>query len=417
MSHNTSRFICPSSALCLKPLLRKALKGLWLGLGVTLAAHLSLTQIRSLRPEQKTAKPLTTRFVKRQPRLTKPLEMRKRPQPKKRSLRRQMVAVKARTQEARVASGIEIYGLVRRLARPRASVSRYVDVAGAQMEPQALAGMIQGEKEAKNIIDASLDMLDVDALDTGRYHALVIQDPTDKRNIKGFFRLKYAYSLSQEHQLGGKPWRLIHALNSMIDAMNQYTNIQARYEGQIPYTSPEMMKTPWVFCQIAQPFVLSDEEAKCLGKYLTSGGFVLCDAISPVEFYKGHHEKRIPVGLTCAHHNFKLAMATQGLVHGRDWTFDILPHSHPIFHCYFDFDGTPGSWYDTEMYLSGKMEGITLDDRLLLGIIQKAVVHIWGDPLNPQMREERMVQFGINTIIFALTQEGSITHRVIDIVR
>ena len=54
---------------------------------------------------------------------------------------------------------------------------------------------------------------------------------------------------------------------------------------------------------------------------------------------------------------------------------------------------------------------------IVLVICQKALVHIWGDPLNPQMREERMVQFGINTIIFALTQEGSITHRVMDEVR
>jgi hypothetical protein len=30
------------------------------------------------------------------------------------------------------------------------------------------------------------------------------------------------------------------------------------------------------------------------------------------------------------------------------------------------------------------------------------------------MRNERLIQFGINTIIFALTQEGSITHRLLD---
>jgi hypothetical protein len=201
----------------------------------------------------------------------------------------------------------------------------------------------------------------------------------------------------------------------MIEAMNHYTDIRATYEGKIPFTSPEMMKTPWVFYLAwFPPSVLSDEEAACLGEYLMSGGFVLSDAVDP--FYEGRHQKRIPLTLANAHHNFQLAMATQGQEYGRGWTFEILPNDHPMFHCYFDFDGSPGSWYDTEMYLSGKLEGITVDGRLLLAICQKALVHIWGDPLNPEMREERMVQFGINTIIFALTQEGSITHCVVDTV-
>ena len=131
-------------------------------------------------------------------------------------------------------------------------------------------------------------------------------------------------------------------------------------------------------------------------------------------FYRGEGRLRQPVSITNARHNFKKALATQQLEYGRQWRLEILPHSHPIFHCYFDFDGTPASHYDTEMYLRGEMEGGLLDGRVVVGIVQKACVHIWGDPLYPDAREERMVQFGINTIIFALTQEGSITHRLME---
>ena len=43
-------------------------------------------------------------------------------------------------------------------------------------------------------IDMGLEMLDVDAMDTGRYRALVIQDPNDKQGLKGF--VKFARVIS-----------------------------------------------------------------------------------------------------------------------------------------------------------------------------------------------------------------------------
>ena len=44
----------------------------------------------------KPTRPLTTQIVKRQPRLTKPLELKRLPRPKRRRLHREMVALKAR---------------------------------------------------------------------------------------------------------------------------------------------------------------------------------------------------------------------------------------------------------------------------------------------------------------------------------
>ena len=35
----------------------------------------------------------------------------------------------------------------------------------------------------------SLELLDIETLDTGRYHAMVIQDPSDKRTIRGFIHI------------------------------------------------------------------------------------------------------------------------------------------------------------------------------------------------------------------------------------
>ena len=107
----------------------------------------------------------------------------------------------------------------------------------------------------------------------------------------------------------------------------------------------------------------------------------------------------------------------QRLRYGGDWTFEFLPDDHPVYHCYFDFDGAPSGLWEDSYELHEKVEGVTVDGRLLLAICQKAFIHVWGDPEYPQYRSERMIQFGINTVIFALTQEGSITHRVVDAVR
>ena len=35
------------------------------------------------------------------------------------------------------------------------------------------------------------------------------------------------------------------------------------------------------------------------------------------------------------------ALAAQGLSFKKDWDFEKLPASHPVYHCYFDFDGPP----------------------------------------------------------------------------
>jgi hypothetical protein len=389
-----------------------------MALGAALTVHLSLTQLSGWREDQKVAKPLTTQFVKRQPRLTKPLEMKKRPRPKRRQMHRKMVSVAARVQREQTTSSIQSSAVLGTLARPNVHVGRAVGFQAAAMEPHEVAQIIEGEKEAKHMVDMSLEMLDVEAMDTGRYHAMVIQDPSDKRNIKGFFRLKYAYSKTMQkrawHSLED---RMVSGLIALIDAMNQYTDIEASFEGRILFTSSEMMKTPWVFSNITWPFVFADYEAACLGKYLMSGGFLICDAMAQGPFFLGRDQKRPPICITSARKNFKMAMVTQGFEYGRNWTFQILPNEHPLFHCYFDFDGPPASRWDPEFLLSGDLEGIYVDGRWVLVICQKGFQHLWDDPANPDLRNERMIQFGVNSIIFALTQEGSITHRVMDAVQ
>ena len=117
-----SRFKSVSTSLSLGRLLKTAQRALLYGLAIATAVHLStLLLVREGRTVA-SERPLTTRFVKRAPRLTKPLELKKRPQPKRRPLQRQMVSVKARPERRGRVSAFQPARALRGLARPAATV-------------------------------------------------------------------------------------------------------------------------------------------------------------------------------------------------------------------------------------------------------------------------------------------------------
>jgi hypothetical protein len=87
-----SRFGCACVSLSLRGLPVRMRRAMCVELGLSVVGHLSLSGCRGLAEEQRVVKPLTTQFIKRQPRLTKPLELKKLPKPGHRQIRRKMVA-------------------------------------------------------------------------------------------------------------------------------------------------------------------------------------------------------------------------------------------------------------------------------------------------------------------------------------
>ena len=78
-------------------LVRRLRKGFLLSVCLAAALHLAVAGIDPFKEtEQKAPRPLTTKFIKRQPRLTKPLELRKIPQPKRQLARREVQLGRAR---------------------------------------------------------------------------------------------------------------------------------------------------------------------------------------------------------------------------------------------------------------------------------------------------------------------------------
>ncbi len=410
------RFSSPSSLISLGSLAGEARRRFLLALFLALSAHLSVFLIRTEVGSKKVTRPLTTKFVKREPRLVKPLELRKLPRPKPRPMRRKPVAVKIKATRRDLSASSHPLKVLDSLVKPKADIFGKVRIVSADLELRLNSMEVIEEKEPEQKIDMSLEMLDIDALNTGKYHAMVIQDPRDKKKIKGYFRLSPVYPSSQWRERAflssvsrGSIYNgAFRAIPNIVRAINRYTGIKAEMGPVIPLDSPELFKVPWAYITSHTFFELSDAEAKNLGRYFLAGGFMLAD--------DDWANKGVSASDMALRKMFKDALATVGVVYGRDWDFEKIPNDHPVYHCYFDFnDGPPTGheWWGGN--LTGPydyLEGIFVDDRLVGIMTNKDYVEIWGNFAGLDRQMERSLQMCINIIVFALTQEGSITHQV-----
>jgi hypothetical protein len=208
-------------------------------------------------------------------------------------------------------------------------------------------------------------------------------------------------------------------LINLVKKLNEWTDIRADMGRSIPFSSEEIFKVPFIYFDFgAWGFEdrLTLDEARRLGQYMLRGGL-----------YMGE-DGGVGIGSACdkaARATIEDPLAAVGKPKGRFWSFVKIPNDHGIYHCYFEFpDGPPvGADYFNKNYpqctLKGPypwLEGVFMDGRLIAIMSNKAYQDVWGR--NPGVRGDptRCFQMGVNIIIFALTQEGSISNRVMDTV-
>ena len=250
------------------------------------------------------------------------------------------------------------------------------------------------------------ELLDLDALDTGKYKGLIVQDPTDRREVKGFVYLGTAWATDLEPLFTSAA----KAIPNLVDAVNAQTGITAKVDAHLFIDSQELFRTPFIYITANEAFELTDREKDNLGEYMRRGGFVFADnANSTVEFSPAEASLR------------QIFRASLGPHQGQ---FRPIPNSHPLYHTFYDFDGPPvGSELDVPSIAeqwgvnyrilgqqSYRLEGVFLGNRLVALYSDKGYVHKWAENHGnaPQLR------FGINVVVFALTQEGSIAQQQID---
>ena len=101
MADGTSRFASPTSGFRPDELLGPLRKVFWSSFCLAALLHLALVAIDPFKERAaKAPKPMTTKFIKREPRLTKPLELRKIPQPRRQMVRREVRLTAARMDRA-----------------------------------------------------------------------------------------------------------------------------------------------------------------------------------------------------------------------------------------------------------------------------------------------------------------------------
>jgi len=421
----SARFTGPASGVDLQRLLNK---GLYVALGCTVAAialHVGL-MMRSIElGKDEITRPLTTRFVQRRPRLTKPLELRKKPKPRKRQMVRREVKLQARASRL-VASRMGGISL-RSLSAPVVDLGTGGELVSIDLGGRRGNLSVTTSKEPENKIDMREQLLDLNFLDTGKYQAMVIQDPTDKRAIQGYFHIAQAFSARMIERnvrsfvTGGDSGTSMlqdpHAVQNLADALNEFTNIHADFSSRLPLSSKELMEVPWVFIPAVR-FTLTEGELQNLGNYMAAGGFILVDAGQSIGSDLDSFARTM----------IKDALKTVG----NRAQFRRIPSSHPLFHTFFDFDGPPkallggagigggtsGEGRNNVDYLIG----VHIDDRLAavisyqnLGVACENLEY--RNDKSKYSDNTRQLQFGVNTIVFALTQEGSITNRVMQTVR
>ena len=192
--------------------------------------------------------PAITRLIIRKPRSSKAFVMKKqRIQP--RAMTKKMTSLTPRVQMPATQSiaGMSSIGNV---ATFDYNVSPDVKLDLNAGDIDLSAAVIAGTKEPEKRIAMREELIDLKALDTGKYKGLIIQDPSDRRSVKGFIYLGTAWANDLEPTFDSAA----KAIPNLVDALNQQTGISAQVDAHLFVDSQELFRTPFVYLTSQQAF-------------------------------------------------------------------------------------------------------------------------------------------------------------------
>ena len=389
----STRFASPTQDFDLDTLARRLRRGFAIALAFAVALLLVIVAINPFEEaEKKAPRPLTTKFIKREPRLTKPLELRKIPQPKRQLARREVQLAQARMDQVQATASFNTRSLIAGVGGSGVRLSgqsTFSTMSTMTLEPKLAAAAVTSTRASEHKIDMALEMLDVNNMDTGRYRAIIVQDATDKQAIKGF--VKFAQVVSSR-ALAGNAGLNVQTIDRLRDVVNEYTGLKAEFLGRVSFDDPRLMEVP-----IILPYGSPNEtEMANLAQYLMSGGFTFSGIYGEALEKYG------------------------GLVRGKDFWSERLPEDHPVYTAFFDISGGMPFGYPSSTggkssvrpwnylrghYIKGRLASVTPGDGG------------WGWENEISGGDStRQLQLAVNIIIYALTQEGSITQRLMQMV-
>ena len=407
--HFSSRFKGPSDLIDMEKLERETQRLLFLGLLVAVAFYSAVGAYYMFKKtEVKVAKPLTMELIVRRPRMKKAFEFKKKRVAKRIYQKKQILQRQPTAQiETKQISTMDLMGSV---ATYEFDTDMKTDMDTEVFIPEGIDIQMTATRQPEKQISLKEEMISLDDLDTGQFKAMVIQNPGNKMDIQGFIYIATAWGVQLK-----PPDELKRAVINLVGAVNRYTKINAKVDSHLYLDHRKLFETPFVYIVADDCFQLTDIEGENFGKYLHNGGFAVIDNGNPrVEFGQAEASLR--------------QMLRDAL--GADYKPLPIPNDHPLYHCFFDFDDGPPQGYEVGMVqmtdvadgqgggyrntLMAKavhyLEGIWLENRLVAIYSDKGYAHKWKDLAN----NEPQLKMGVNMVVFALTQAGSIAQQKMD---
>ncbi len=388
---HAGRFRGASDAIDLEKLEKETQKIMYLGLMVAVSFHAALVSYFMFKQtEVQVVKPPSMELVIRRPRMTKAFEFKKqraqqREYQKKEVVERRPTAeIKTKQAETTMMGTIATYNFG----------EMNIETGADLVVTESIDIEMTAAREPEKQISMKEEMISLDDLDTGQYKAMIIQDPSDKQSVKGFIYIATLWGSLFEP---GYKRAIIH----LQDSVNRYTNINAKVDQHLFIDSSRIFDTPFVYLCLDDQAELTEIEARNFGAYLRQGGFAVFDNGNPREEFSDAEAS--------LRQFLKDAL-------GADAKFLPIPNTHPLYHSFFDFDDGPPQGY--EVGGSGNsmskqvlfLEGITIEGRLVAIYSDKGYGIKWNDDTN----NEPQLKIGVNFVVFALTQEGSIAQQKMD---
>ena len=404
----TTRFSGPSDAIDMKKLERETQKLFFLGLVVAVSLHAAIgAYFMFKKTEVRIVRPPTMELVIRRPRMKKAFEFKKQ-RVKQRVMQKKEITQRQPTREVQTKriQMLDVMGTVTSYeftTELETDLDMDIDFAdGLDIEMTAT-------REPEKQISMKDEMISLEDLDTGQFKAMIIQDPSNKKEIKGFVYIATAWGAQLK-----PPDRLKRATLNLVEAVNRYTNINAKVDTHLYLDSYKLFETPFVYITADDAFELTEIERQNFGEYLRNGGFAVLDNGTPQhEYGKGEAALR--------------QMLRDSL--GAKAKFLPIPNDHPLYHCFFDFDDGPPQGSEIQVAITSHspevssdykykfgepvyfLEGIWLDNRLVAIYSDKGYADKWKEMIN----NDPQLKMGVNMVVFALTQEGSIAQQKMDL--
>ena len=396
---DAKRFATPTDALRLEELLRRQRGVLYRALAVAIVLlAIPVIYLATREEEKKAPKPPLMHLVVRKPRLTKAFEFEKQQIPKRQMTRQVRAAKPQITRKPQ----IRLPDLVGKIKTFRFGVASGADLGLEVVQPEVQRVAIKSPKEPEKRISMQEEFLDLEALDIGRYKGLVVQDPADKQNITGFVYLALAWGNDFKPSTQ-------RAIFELVEAINGFTQIRAEVDDHLFLDSRAIFRAPFVYISVDQAFEPTQQEIANLGDYLRQGGFVMVEAMGELgrgRRHRVHPGRSLTAGNAqgFAGDEMRASRSSPTIIpYTTAFTISTMAHRQSGLRkglC------TAATFIPKCPFL----EGISLGDRLVAIFTTKEYGRAW----EKEFRNEPQLQMGVNLVVFALTQQGSIAQQQID---